>query len=1048
MKRFLIIGFVLCSTLMCWPQGFKNPVLPGFHADPSVCRAGDDFYLVNSTFQYFPGVPVFHSKDLVHWEQVGNCLTRLSQVDLRSADGNNGIYAPTIRYHNGRFYMVTTVFPSRRHFYVWTDNPAGEWSEPVMIDFAIGSCDPTLYFEDDKCYFLWKEGDIKICEIDVETGKQLGAIHHLGIGLGGRYPEGPHIYKKDGYYYLLLAEGGTEHGHHVNILRSKNLFGPYESNPANPILSHFNMKMQNSNIQGLGHADIVQAPDSTWWMICLGYRTSGYLQHVMGRETMLAPVAWEKGGWPVVNGDGTLQTDMNCQTLPLSPLAKDPVREEFEYIQRNAPTDSYHSLGLPMGWMSLCNPDYSRYSLTERKGFVRLHPSTIDLSSTAIPGQSPPTRSLIPGQSPPTRSLSPTFIARRQTELNFTATALLDLSHLTEGMQAGITAYAAALNHYDVVSEKRNGQIFIKSNVRLGQTSHSEKGVAISGTHAWLRITSDKDFYYMQASSDGISFVELAKMEYRFLSTETIGGFTGVMLGIFAQSKDETNGYVDVDWFEYQTQEQSAQPLPQVFSGNARPLELVRLPRQEPVTSFPGKARLPVTSFPGKARLPVAFDLKPRLVVCTDIAPPDVEPDDMESMVRMMAYADQFEIEAIITTVGWNCDPYPTEWAVYLQRVIEAYGKDVPNLMQRSKQNTFLPIEEENRQRIGYWPSVEYMRSRAVMGSQYGGIKAIGENHDSQGSKLLIRLADEDDDRPIYVAAWGGANTLAQAIWRVKQTRSPEELKRFVRKFRLFTITDQDMKYDMRMNLAYSSHQWLRKEFSDDLQFVWDEGTWQEQCELGKRHWRHHQDGIQGKGALGQEYPTYKWGVEGDTPSMLFILPNGLNAPEDPHQAGWAGYHERGLCADSTTTSWGCWNQRVRAVSVGYKQRFYPDELSDFMARMQWAEKGEGNHNPQVVIGGHQGYKPVSVHAKAGDSVRLDASQSEDSDGDSLTFHWWQQPEIGSVKATIEHPEQSVAVVNIPADADDTTIHVVCEVHDSSSYHLVSYRRVIIHIKN
>ena len=515
------------------PQGFRNPVLPGFHADPSVCRAGDDFYLVNSTFQYFPGVPVFHSKDLVNWEQVGNCLTRPSQVDLKGTDGNSGIYAPTIRYNNGRFYMVTTVFPSRRHFYVWTDNPAGEWSEPVVIDFAVGSCDPTLYFEDDKCYFLWKEGDIKICEIDVETGRQLGEIHHLGTGLGGRYPEGPHIYKKDGYYYLLLAEGGTEHGHHVNILRSKNLFGPYQPNPDNPILSHFNMKMQNSQIQGLGHADLVQAPDSSWWMICLGYRTSGYLQHVMGRETMLAPVRWEQGGWPVVNGDGTLQTDMKCNTLPLVAMPKDPVREEFDYIKRDAPKDSYHSLGLPMGWMSLCNPDYSRYSLTERKGWLRLRPSTTDLSETA----------------------SPTFIARRQTELNFTATASFDLAHLSEGMQAGITAYAAPLNHYDVVAEKRNGQIIIKSNVRLGQTSHSEKEFALSGTRAYLRITSDKDFYYLQASSDGKNFVELAKMEYRFLSTETIGGFTGVMLGLFAHCGNETGaGYADVDWFEYLTQ--------------------------------------------------------------------------------------------------------------------------------------------------------------------------------------------------------------------------------------------------------------------------------------------------------------------------------------------------------------------------------------------------------------------------------------------------------------------------------------------------------------
>ena len=240
-----------------------------------------------------------------------------------------GIYAPTIRYHEGRFYMVTTVYPSRKHFYVYTDDPKGEWSDPIYIDFVTGSCDPTLFFDEGKCYFLWKEGEIKICEIDVRTGKQLGEIHRLWSGLGGRYPEGPHIYKKDGYYYLMLAEGGTEHGHFVTISRSRYLFGPYEPNPANPILTHFSMKMQNSPIQGLGHADLVQAPDGSWWMICLGYRTHGYLQHVMGRETFLAPVTWEEGGWPIVNRDGTLQLDMKCKTLPQVPMPLEPTKDDF-----------------------------------------------------------------------------------------------------------------------------------------------------------------------------------------------------------------------------------------------------------------------------------------------------------------------------------------------------------------------------------------------------------------------------------------------------------------------------------------------------------------------------------------------------------------------------------------------------------------------------------------------------------------------------------------------------------------------------------------------
>ena len=431
-------------------------------------------------------------------------------------------------------------------------------------------------------------------------------------------------------------------------------------------------------------------------------------------------------------------------------------------------------------------------------------------------------------------------------------------------------------------------------------------------------------------------------------------------------------------------------------------------------------------------------DLKPRLVVCTDIAPADVEPDDMESMGRLMAYADMFEIEALITSVGWNCDPYPAEWAEYLQRVIEAYRKDVPKLMRRSGQQEFMSLEDENKQQyIGYWPSADYVKSRAVMGSIHGGIKAIGADNDSPGSELLIRLADEDDTRPIYVAAWGGANTLAQAIWRVKQTRSAEELKRFVRKFRIYTITDQDMQYSMRMNRSYSSHMWLRKEFADDLQFVWDEGSWQEQCELGKRHWQQHKDNIQGRGALGGEYPTYKWGVEGDTPSFLYVMPNGLNNPEDPHQCGWAGYHERGMCADSLTTAWTSWQEPVRSISVGYKQRFYPDELNDFMARMQWAAEGKGNLNPYVVI-------PNDTINITMISLSLDASKSFDPDGDNLQFSWWQQPEIGKTKVKIEQADQPIATLRIPADAKGDTIHIICEVHDDGPYHLPAYRRIII----
>lgn len=192
--------------------------------------------------------------------------------------------------------------------------------------------------------------------------------------------------------------------------------------------------------------------------------------------------------------------------------------------------------------------------------------------------------------------------------------------------------------------------------------------------------------------------------------------------------------------------------------------------------------------------------LKPRLVVMTDIGPAEVEPDDNESAVRLMAYADRYEIEALITTVGWNCDPYPSEWAKYLTAVVDAYEQDVPNLMRRSLQTDFLPLSDEEQQRLGYWPSADYLRSRVLMGSQRAGIGVIGPDNDTDGSRRIIELVDEEDSRPIYFCAWGSANTLAQAIWRVQQERTPEKLQAFLSKVRLYTITDQDMCFQMRID--------------------------------------------------------------------------------------------------------------------------------------------------------------------------------------------------------------------------------------------------------
>lgn len=442
-------------------------------------------------------------------------------------------------------------------------------------------------------------------------------------------------------------------------------------------------------------------------------------------------------------------------------------------------------------------------------------------------------------------------------------------------------------------------------------------------------------------------------------------------------------------------------------------------------------------------------ELKPRLVVCTDIGRAEVEPDDSESAVRLMSYADRYEIEAIITTVGWNCDPYPDDWAEYLDMVVDAYGEDVANLMKRSGQESFLSLEEENgSQELGYWPSVDYIRSRCMMGSQKAGIGVIGEGNDTPGSEFLIKLADEDDPRPIWVTSWGSSNTLAQAIWKVQQTRTPEQVKAFVNKFRIYTITDQDMVYAMRFNRAYSSHQWMRREFKDDLLFIWDEGTWNEQCELGKKYWDKISTLIQGNGHLGEVYPTYLWGVEGDTPSYLHVMPNGLSDPDDPTQVSWGGYHRYGICPDRETTAWTCWEEPMRKTSIDYFTRFYPDQLNDFIARIQWAKDGAGNRNPVTAVNNDSSIKPLVIKAKAGKTVILDASGSYDPDGDELDFLWWQQAEAGDdgngqTVLDLGDATQPSIKLSIP-DEPGKTFHIICEVHDNGPWNLVSYKRVIL----
>ncbi|MBQ2334345.1 MAG: glycoside hydrolase family 43 protein, partial [Prevotella sp.] len=309
MKKHILYLWLLLVSVPMFGQVYRNPIIPGFHPDPSVCRVGDTYYLVNSSFQYFPGVPIYESKDMIHWQQIGNVLDRASQIPLKGATSWQGIYAPTIRYHEGTYYMITTNIGNGGNFMVTSKDPKGPWSEPIWLEQQ--GIDPSLYFENGKCYMVSNpDNTIMLCEINPKTGKQLTKSKALWQGTGGRYPEGPHLYKKDGWYYLLISEGGTEMAHRLTIARSKNIDGPYQPNPDNPILTHCSLAGQYSQIQGTGHGDLVQANNGQWWMVFLAYRNFGGAYHHLGRETFLAPVQWDKGAWPVVNGGNPVDTVM------------------------------------------------------------------------------------------------------------------------------------------------------------------------------------------------------------------------------------------------------------------------------------------------------------------------------------------------------------------------------------------------------------------------------------------------------------------------------------------------------------------------------------------------------------------------------------------------------------------------------------------------------------------------------------------------------------------------------------------------------------------
>ncbi len=502
---------------------YTNPILSGFHPDPSICRVGNDFYLVTSSFEYFPGIPLFHSTDLIHWEQINHVLSRDSQITL-SAESPNclGIYAPSIRYHDGIYYcIVTNVGGSKSgNFFVYTTNPYEDWSDPVPLPF--GGIDPSLFFDDDgKIYYCGTDTSIFIAELTLTKNVSPDGIVSVICnktsekvypwnGSGGNNPEGPHLYKINGMYYLLIAEGGTEYCHMVTIAKSASVYGPYESCPHNPVLTN---RSTDLPIKAVGHADIFEDQNGNWWAVCLGIRPLGYpFRHNLGRETMLVPVIW-KNGWPIMgqNGNGHVDPEITTSLLPCSETFYNTTFQSSFYIPGQNMTDEFHAASMHPSWNTIYNPDQSLYECTP-EGLI-LHGNQYSLSD----------------------NMPKSILCRRQEHFDFTAQLVLSMKMIPEGGEAGISIYMNNRHHYEAAMTMKNQKRCLIIRRQIGKLTAIENVIAYDNETVILQLTGSRDEYHFSFLSDETaSAISIGSGETQYLTTETGGCFTGNYIAIYA----------------------------------------------------------------------------------------------------------------------------------------------------------------------------------------------------------------------------------------------------------------------------------------------------------------------------------------------------------------------------------------------------------------------------------------------------------------------------------------------------------------------------------
>jgi alpha-N-arabinofuranosidase len=510
---------------------YINPVNSGFYPDPSIVKVENDYYMVHSSFAYYPGIPIFHSTDLVNWEQIGHVLDRPSQLPVDSLGLSRGIFAPTIEYHDGTFFVLSTLVDAGGNFMVTTEDPAGHWSDLKWLD-NVGGIDPSIFFDDDGTSYVLNndapEGGsqydghraIWIREYDVETNQSIGEpemIINGGVDITQQpiWIEGPHIMKVDGEYILHAAEGGTGPNHSQVVLKGDNPLGPFTPYEDNPILTQRHLDPNRDfAVEYVGHADMVETQNGEWWAVFLGVRPYDGTHFNTGRETFLLPVTWTDG-WPVIlEDDETVPLKLDRPDLPVSPSPVPPQHGNFSY------TDDFNSPELDDYWVMIRTPHNEWWSLTS-DGTLQIEPRPHEISGLG----------------------NPSYIGRRQQHAYASASTSMNFDPRNPGDRAGLVAFQSENYYYfwgvtltaegehEVFLEKSEGgdkQIIASEN--LNQDFDGDIHLKIDARGAEYDFSfglNDNEWIMLHEGADGT-----------ILSTVTAGGFVGTTIGMYAYSPE------------------------------------------------------------------------------------------------------------------------------------------------------------------------------------------------------------------------------------------------------------------------------------------------------------------------------------------------------------------------------------------------------------------------------------------------------------------------------------------------------------------------------